>query len=64
MGAELVSHGMDVGAVRVSAGGWEGWVLEGLQVSASDTPQVPRGIPHVRAVPRAYVGTWALPGCL
>ena len=33
-GAGLVPQGADVGAVRVSAGGWEGWVLEGLQASA------------------------------
>ncbi|CAK0732485.1 hypothetical protein CVIRNUC_000137 [Coccomyxa viridis] len=30
-GAGLVPQGADVGAVRVSVGGWEGWVLEGLQ---------------------------------
>ena len=29
-GARLISA--NVGAVRVSASGWEGWVLDGLQV--------------------------------
>ena len=30
-------QGTDVGAVRVFASGWEGWVLEGLQVSSGET---------------------------
>jgi hypothetical protein len=33
-GADLVPEGVEVGAVRVSVAGWEGWVLEGLQVRA------------------------------
>ena len=34
-GADLVPDGVEVGAVRISVTGWEGWVLEGLQVSLS-----------------------------
>ena len=33
-GADLVPEGTEVGAVRVSVSGWEGWVVEGLQVRA------------------------------
>lgn len=32
-GASLIVKSANVGAVRVSASGWEGWVLDGLQVS-------------------------------
>jgi hypothetical protein len=32
-GAALVPDGVEIGAIRVSASGWEGWVLEGLRVS-------------------------------
>lgn len=31
-GERLVPHDVDVGAIRISASGWEGWILEGLQV--------------------------------
>ena len=31
-GARLVPPGVNVGAIRISASGWEGWILEGLQV--------------------------------
>ena len=31
-GARLVPPDLNVGAVRISASGWEGWILEGLQV--------------------------------
>lgn len=31
-GARLVPRNADVGAIRVSGSGWEGWILEGLQV--------------------------------
>jgi hypothetical protein len=32
IGADLVPGGVEVGAVRISVTGWEGWVLEGLKV--------------------------------
>ena len=32
-GARMIPKSDNVGAVRVSASGWEGWVLDGLQVS-------------------------------
>ncbi len=31
-GASLVPEDVEVGAVRVSVTGWDGWVLEGLRV--------------------------------
>lgn len=33
-GADLVAPAVEVGAIRISAPGWEGWVLDGLQVRA------------------------------
>ncbi len=32
-GSSLVPANVEVGAVRVSVTGWDGWVLEGLQVT-------------------------------
>ena len=31
-GASLVPEDVEVGAVRISVTGWDGWVLEGLRV--------------------------------
>lgn len=39
IGADLVPEDVEVGAVRVSVTGWEGWVLEGLQVRELLLPQ-------------------------
>lgn len=36
---KFVSPDVDVGAIRISATGWEGWVLEGLKVSHSAVSQ-------------------------
>lgn len=32
IGADLVPEDVEVGAIRVSVTGWEGWVMEGLAV--------------------------------
>lgn len=34
IGSDLVPRVVEVGAVRVSVTGWEGWVMEGLRVRA------------------------------
>ena len=34
LGASLLPAGMPVGSLRISAPGWEGWVLDGLEVTA------------------------------
>lgn len=31
--SNLIPANVEVGAVRISANGWEGWVVEGLQVN-------------------------------
>ena len=36
-GASLVPEDVEVGAVRVSVTGWDGWVLEGLRVCSHTT---------------------------
>ena len=36
-GASLVPEDVEVGALRVSVTGWDGWVLEGLRVSAQSS---------------------------
>ena len=71
-GAGLVPQGADVGAVRVSAGGWEGWVLEGLQVRPSSQLAGALGFPacfHCAAwdlgatrVPATRQGGWGPEG--
>ncbi len=33
IGSDLVPQDVEVGAIRVSVTGWEGWVMEGLAVS-------------------------------
>ncbi len=38
IGADLVPADVEVGAVRVSVTGWEGWVMEGLAVRSSHPP--------------------------
>ena len=34
----LIQEGTDVGALRVSVGGWEGWVWQGLKVESFQFP--------------------------
>ena len=36
-GASLVPPHISVGAIRISGSGWEGWILEGLQVLRPST---------------------------
>lgn len=34
--ADLVANDQAIGAVRISASGWEGWIIDGLQVHLLD----------------------------